>query len=255
MKNLVFLLLIFFCGKSFACECAIIGLINRYERADFVATAKIEKITPDGDDYHTIEINIGEIFKGQEVSKLRIESILNSSCAFYTPENSNWLIFAYEDSEKGLVFGSCSGSIQLDRKVDEEKYLGLTKKIELSHLRKLNVLRYIKEKELDIKNNFRLNYTFLNDCLNNGKGFGLEEGTFGLFKIRVNKKLKVKKVTIVKGLQNNTLNGIVTKCFKENFELYNNDQSKIPKTSEILVGIYFYGAEGEFQSFVTTHDL
>ncbi|WP_109853407.1 hypothetical protein [Aquimarina sp. AU58] len=255
MKNLILIFFILFFTNSFACDCAIIQLIDGYEKADFVATAEIQKITPDGSNHHNLEIKIDEIFKGSKVSKLKIKSILNSSCAFYTPEGSNWLIFAYEDNEKELVFGSCSGAIQLDRKVNEEKYPGLTKKIELSNHRKLNVLRYIKEKELDIKNDFRLDYTFLNDCLDNGKGFELEEGTFGLFKIRVSKKLKVKKVTSIKGLQNETLNRIVTQCFMESFELYMNDESKIPKSSEITVGIYFYGAEGEHQSFVTTYDL
>jgi hypothetical protein len=224
--------------------------------SDFVATAEIQRITPaSNQDYYNIDIKIGEIFKGPVVSKLRIESILNSSCAFYTPEKSNWLIFAYEDREYGLVFGACSGSIQLDRKADEEKYPGLTEKIEKSNQRKLNVLRFIKEHDIEIKNDLHLNYSFLNDCLDQARGFELEEGAFGLFNIRVSKKLKVKKVTIIKGLQNKTLNGIVNRCFKESFELNYNDQSKIPKSSEITVGIYFYGAEGEHQSLITTWDL
>lgn len=255
MKKLIFLVLILCSINAIACDCAILSLIDRYESADFVATAKIEKITPEGSDYHSIEIKIDEVFKGQKVVKLRIESILNSSCAFYTPKGSKWLIFAYEDNEKGLVFGSCSGAVRLDRMVKEEKYPGLAKKIELSNLRKLNVLRYIKESELDIKNDFRLNYTILDDCLDMGKGFNLEEGVFSLFKIKISKKLKVKKVTKIKGFQNEKLNGIVIKCFKESFDLYHADQSQITTSSEITVAIYFYGAEGEHQSFVAAHDL
>ncbi|TDQ32182.1 hypothetical protein [Zeaxanthinibacter enoshimensis] len=255
MKNLILAFFILFCKSVFACDCTITGLLDRFERADFVATAEIKKITPAGNDYHDIEIKISEVFKGSVVSKLKIKSILNSSCAFYTPEKSNWLIFAFRNDEKELVFGSCSGAIQLDRKMNEERYPGLTKKFELSNQRKINVLRFIKENEINIKNDFRLKYTFLNDCLDNGKGFDLEEGAFGIFKIKVNKKLVVQKVTSIKGFQNETLNGIVIQCFREGFELYNNNQVRIPKSSEITVGIYYYGAEGKYRSFVTTHDL
>ena len=255
MKKLTFIFLILFGTGASACDCAIIGLLNRFAGADFVATAEIQKITPADSDYHDIEIEVDEIFKGSNVTKLKIESILNSSCAFYTPKKTKWLIFAYEDGERGLVFNSCSGAIQLDRKVNEEKYPGLTKKIELSNQKKIDVLRFIKEKEIEVKNDFHLHYGFLNGCLGNGKGFSLEEGTFGLYKIRVSKKLKVKKVAMIKGLGNESLNKIVHHCFKNNFELYHNEQSKISKATEITVGIYFYGAEGEHQSFVTTHDL
>ncbi|MET6990275.1 hypothetical protein [Sediminicola arcticus] len=255
MKKLPLIILSLFCSSAFACECARVGLIDRFERADFVATAEIQKITPAGSDYHNIEIKVGEVFKGSSVNKLKIESILNSSCSFYTPEKSNWLIFAYKDSKLGLVFGSCSGSIQLDRKVNEEKYPEFNKKTEQSNQKKLSVLRFIKETEIDIKNDFRLNYTFLNNCLDKGKGFALEEGTFGLFKIWVSKELKVKAVTTIKGLGNESLNSIINQCFKDNFELYYKDKSKISKATEITVGIYFYGVEGEHQSFVTIFDL
>lgn len=222
-KNFLFVQILFF-TNAFACDCGIIRLIDRFEMSDFVATAEIQKITPESNQYyHNIEIKIGEIFKGPRVSKLKIESILNSSCAFYTPEKSNWLIFAYEDGEHGLVFGSCSGAIQLDRKVKEEKYPELTKKIEQVNQRKLNVLRFLKE--IEITNDFRLNYTFLNDCLDNGKGFEPEQGAFGLYNIKVSKTLKVMKVTTIKGFENESLNGIIFQCFKENFELYYDDKS------------------------------
>ncbi|MEX0314299.1 MAG: hypothetical protein AB3N18_08990 [Allomuricauda sp.] len=256
MKYLALFVFVLFCNTTVACSCREVKLMDRFERADFVATAQIEKITPDSNkEYHNIEIKIGEIFKGTQTTKMKIESMLTSSCAFYTPVKSNWLIFAYENDNKELVFGSCSGAVQLDRKVNEERYPGITKKIERSNQRKLSLLRFIKQKGLNIKNEFRLNYTFLNNGLDQAKGFDLEEGSFALFNIEVSEKLKVKKVSIVKAFENESINEIITKCFKESFIFYNNDQSKIPKTTEITVGIFYYAAEGEHQSFVSTNAL
>lgn len=257
MKVLLLFIAVLYCSNTFACDCAVIGLIDRFESADFVATAEIKKVTPDtlDTDYHNIEIKINEIFKGSKVSKLKISSVLNSSCAFYTPENSKWLIFAYKDSDNDLLFGACSGAIQLDRKVDNKKYPGLTKKIELSNQRKLNVLKYLKDSELDIKNEFRLSYTFLNNCLENGKGFELKEGSFGLYEIKFNKKLRIRKITSIKKIPDQELNNIIVNCFRESFELYFNNKSKIIRSSSIIIGIYFYAAENEHPSFVSIFDL
>lgn len=80
-------------------------MIDRVANAEFIATAKILRITPDEENpnLHNIEIEIVDLFKGKNTPNLKIYSALNSSCAFYTPENTSWLIFAIENQTKILI--------------------------------------------------------------------------------------------------------------------------------------------------------
>ncbi len=146
LKHLLCLFLFLFPGSLFACSCAYEGVVNNFQASEFVAKAKIIKITPDSanSDYHDAVIEIINLYKGKQLSKIKIMSLVNTSCGFLPDENSTWIIFA-STWQGVLSFGFCSGSMQVDKTVDRVKYPNGAKIYGNTIKLKEDVLTFLKE--------------------------------------------------------------------------------------------------------------
>ena len=184
MKGLLLSLLMLVSVETFGCYCGFTPFLETYQRSDFIATAKISKVIQDNknENYHDIEIEGINVYKGTPLNRLKIESSLNSSCAFLPSENTTWLIFASKDQNGFLSFGSCSGSIQIDRQFDLVEYPNLDIKYKKSVDLKLEALNFLKRSNISTVNKFNLITNDYSICSDDLKGFK-EKNRFAVFDI------------------------------------------------------------------------
>lgn len=232
--------------------------MDRIPMSDFIATAKILKISPDKENsnLHDIQIEIIDLYKGQHTSNLKIYSALNSSCAFYTPENSEWLIFASKNKNGDLSFGYCSGTKQIDRKFNSERYPYAEKNYKKSIELKLQVLEYLKKSELQTSNEFGLRTSFSNGCLKEFKGYEVKTDRFALYELTVESDLSISEVKALKEFDNENLKNDLLNCVKESVKVYTrNKETDISNKTKIIIGLYYYASEKGNESFIGQFDL
>ncbi|RZK57333.1 MAG: hypothetical protein EOO87_03175 [Pedobacter sp.] len=251
---LIFLLTVSF-HTIYACICAGTSLDQKFRTNDFIALAKIIEVTPDEKDkeYHNIEIKIINLYKGEQVKKLKIHSFLNSSCAFFTEKNSTWLIFAHK-YDGDLVFGRCSGAVQEDKKFDLEKYPTLNVKHTNSLNLKLNVLGWIKRNKITFDNKYGVNVWLPKENLETLRNFNGNESDFAVVEYEITKGLKLGKKRLLKGFNNNKLSAKFLKQLKSSVKISHKTLKNLPEKTK-LYGIYYFYPEGPYESMVTTYDL
>lgn len=234
--------------------------------ADFIATAKILNVNKDSEneDFHNVQIEILELFKGPKVNSLIIHSRLSSSCGFYTPENTTWLIFAYQGKDGKLSFGYCSGSETLSEKWDSELYARKYSKAELDKLNvsylnkvksKIEVLKYLRERKIKPMNEFDLKTYFIDDSLKKIRGFDEKTERFSLFELTINEDLSIQKVLALKEFENEELAMNLIECAKSKILASAGKEKSIPKKTKIIIGLYYYPAKGKRASFISKHSL
>ncbi len=258
MKETLVILFLFSINKIFACSCAIVPLMDRISMSNFIATAKILKISPDKENssLHDIEIEIIDLYKGQATSHLKIYSALNSSCAFYTPENSEWLIFASKNKNGNLSFGYCSGAKRLDGKIDSKKYPHAEKNYKKSIELKLQVLEYLKNSEIQTLNKFGLRTSFFNDCLKSFKGNEVKTDRFALYELTVENDLSISEVKALKEFDNDNLKTDLLNCVRESVKIYTRKkETEISNRTKIIIALYYYASERGNESFIGRFNL
>ncbi|MGG8495285.1 hypothetical protein ACQY1Q_02610 [Tenacibaculum sp. TC6] len=258
IKKAFVILILLNIQNLFACSCGIVPLMDRIPMSDFIATAKILKVSPDKENsnLHNIEIEIIELYKGKATSNLKIYSVLNSSCAFYTPENSKWLIFANKNKNGDLSFGFCSGAKQLDRKFYSDRYPNAEKNHKKSIELKLQVLDYLKRSEIQPSNEFGLRASFSDGCLKNFKGIEVKNNRFALYELTIENDLSISEVKAIKEFDTESLKLDLLNCVKESVEVYaRKKEIEIPNKTRIIIGLYYYPAERSNLSFIGQFDL
>lgn len=248
MLRIIILFILFNAGYALACSCVSQELISRASRADFIATAKINTVKPDPNNskYHILQVQILELYKGRYIEEIKLHSQLNSSCAMLIEEGSSWLIFADINKNGDLSFGMCSGSIQLDRKFDEEKYPGLRENYVQRIKNKQLMLAEVKEVLIDTdiyytwavrnnSNNWRLEF----------KDWDLKEHSVGFYELIIDKDFNVVKVNSLKGFDDSEYNEKFLENLKRNISIsgFSKDENIQSKTS-LIIGFY-YGKRGK----------
>ena len=257
MKGALLLLLVLVAEKSQACTCGPMPLVERVAHADFVAVAKILKVSPDpqSERFHDIDIEITSLFKGEKISSLKIRSALKTSCAFYTPENTTWLIFAYRDKEGVLSFGFCSGGIQLDRKYNSTEFPKADDNYRRAYELKLEVLKYMKRKNISPANEFQLNTVIPEDCLKKFDGYEVD-GRFAIYKVEINPDLSIAGIKALKQFGDPKLRAGLWNCISNKLKVYSRDKSKqLPRKTEVIIILYHYPAGGGHESVIGTFDV
>lgn len=256
MKRLLACFLMLISIEAFGCSCAFTPLLEKHQRSQFIATAKIVKIVQDNknEDYHDIDIELISLYKGESRNKLKVISVLNSSCSFFPSENTTWLIFASEDHKGFLSFGFCSGSEQIDRQFDLVKYPNLDLKYKKSMDVKLEVLDFIKRKKIEVDNKFKLITSNYRICSDDLKGFN-EKGRFAVYELDVNQNLSIENIRILKRFKNKVLSKKLTACLRENLKMITKNVNAIPEKTKITLIYFYYSAEKENPSFVSTWAL
>jgi hypothetical protein len=256
MKKLLLSLVMLISVKTFGCSCGITPCLEKYQRSEFIPTAKILKVVADtkNKDYHDIEIKLIEVYKGKPVTKLKIISVLNNSCSFFTSENSTWLIFASKDSNGFLSFGYCSGSQQVDRQFNPVQFPNLDTKYKKSIDVKLEALGFLKKNKIFAVNKFNLVTNDYSICKDSLKGFK-EKIRFAVYELEVNQDLTIQKIKILQEFDNKELSEKLTDCVQNDLRINSRSIKAIPEKTNLIVIYFYYQAEGKDQSFVTTWDL
>lgn len=257
MKKTILLCFLILTAKfTFSCECVSTPLLEKYQRSDFVAKIKILKVKQDDNhkDYHDIDFELINLFKGRSINKLKIESLLNTSCSFLPSENSTWLIFASRDQNGYISAGACSGSEQIDQAFDLVMYPNLDVKYKKSIDLKLEVLDYLKSKKITFDNKFKLTPTNFRPCLDDLKGYE-EKNRFAVYQVIVNSDLSIKKIKVLKRFKNNDLSKKLTVCLRENMKISAQNMKVIPEKAKMTIIYFYYSSEKNNQSFISTWDL
>ncbi|MES2874576.1 MAG: hypothetical protein V4708_12700 [Bacteroidota bacterium] len=256
MKALLLFFLMIISIRSFGCTCGIIPLIDNYQHSDFIATAKILTVVQDASnkDYHDIEVALINVYKGTPIKKLKIHSWLMSSCAFLPDENTTWLIFASKNQEGSLIFGSCSGSVQVDRHFDLVQYPNLDIRYKNSMNLKLDVLSFLHENKISSINKFDVGLIDSRICTEYLKGF-IEKNRFAIYEVDVNQDLTVGEVKVLKSFDNKNLSEMLTNCLQTNLQINTKNRKTIPEKTKLTIIYFYYPSDGKSPGFISTWDL
>lgn len=246
MKKIALYILLLLLGKpAMACMCLPSNVAKDYQNADFVATIKISSIYPDKEnpDYHLIEFETLEQFKGKPIKTLKLLSLLNSSCSFYTPENTYWLVFA-KQKEGELIFGNCSGSTQINPELDLVASPGLDVKIRKSINSKLAILSYLKTINTKDFNKYDLWLTARDDMKQ--LLYGLETpNNFTVYEVKINKDLSVGRLKMRRSFGNGEVDKKLKGFLKANLLAVKLNKDQAPEKSKVIYVLNNFEEGGE----------
>jgi len=256
MKSFILVASFFICSTSFACECIKDILVHNFQKSAFVAKIKILKVsapTADGE-YQDANIEVLELYKGKKIRTIKIQASLNTDCNLMVGENTNWLVFAQTNRSGILQFDLCSGSMQLDRKMNSIDYPNaqtnyikeINNKIAVLQFFKLKHITDLNEYDLHLKYNERLHDLF--------KGYEGESQKNAVYQLTVEKDLSISKIKALKEFDNQKLSKALLAYLKEKAKLNTRNISAIKKRTKLIVVYYFYPAEKEYQSFISEFD-
>ncbi|MPR33762.1 hypothetical protein [Salmonirosea aquatica] len=261
MKNILIFFFALVSIQAFGCECIPAPLLYYYQKSDFVAAVKVVEITLDREhhssegDYHYLNIEIVQLYKGKEVPFIRVNTASETSCAFEVPKGSTWLVFASMGDNDIPVFGSCSGSEPTEPYYDMVKYPKAANNYKNRIDLKLAVLSFLKNNELEDSNPYNLN---INDI-------GLHDTTlfrefdnqnrFAVYELDINEDLSIGKITARQAFDNPKLAQLFTEYLRKNARVNNTRLKGIPTKSRLIVIYYYYPAEGKDPSFISDFDL
>lgn len=241
---------------TFSCDCVISPLLEKYQVSDFVAKIKITKVILDENnkDYHDIDFELINLYKGESINKIKIASVINTSCSFLPSENTTWIIFASRDRTGILSSGACSGNEQIDRAFDLVMYPNLDVKYKKSIDLKLEVLDYLKTKKITFDNKFKLTPTNFRPCLDDLKGYE-EKNRFAVYQVIVNSDLSIKKIKVLKRFKNTDLSKKLSVCLRKNMKISAQNMKVIPEKAKMTIIYFYYSSEKNNQSFISTWDF
>lgn len=245
MKTLLVILLLFFSNLHFACSCLPMNINERISTSDFIAKVKIKKIWPDSENKNlsNIEIEILELYKGVSIKRMKIYSAQMTSCSFFTPENTTWLVFASKDKDGILKFGFCSGSQNIDKNFNSSQ-------------RKIQLLKYLKSEKINMKSKTDVAYIINSDFLKKFNGVTEPKNNFALYEIAINKDLTIKSVKAIKEFQSQEINNEIVEILKTKSKVFaKNRESKITQEEKIIIPLFYYPKEKNNKSFISPYHL
>jgi hypothetical protein len=249
-KFFYFLLVFLFPAASYGCSCSFQGVVNNFQESEFVAKAKIIKITPDltNSDYHDAVIEIISLYKGEHIRKIKIMSSLNSSCNFLPVENTTWIIFA-QRWQGMLSFGFCSGSMNMDRTFDAVQYPNAEKNYGNTIKLREDVITFLSKNSI-LNPNPSMLYAY-NPELVSFKGYK-NKNTFTVFQVDVNSDFSIGAIEQLKKLKNKKLNKLVFNSMKTKLTF---GGKPLAKPARIILFCFFYEQNGSEQSFFSFIDV
>ncbi|SFT91351.1 Tissue inhibitor of metalloproteinase [Algoriphagus locisalis] len=249
MRLLCALLLFVAGNQTFACVCEPVGLTGSFISADFVAHIKIVEVYPNQnqDEIYKADIELIELFKGQKLTSIyirgRSDGKMGSSCSVYFPKGSELVIAANSFGKEKYSFGACSYKINLKKNYRNTR-------------RNIEVLRAISAYD----NTLTLRYFPIvspnfYDFLKSKKGIVLNE-KFALFEVVLDGHNNPSQVKMIKGFGIGLDDEIVEELYQSTWEIkYFEEESEVQEKLKVIVPVYFYPEEGEYQSFLSTNSL
>ena len=252
-KRLCCLIMFLFPGGLFACSCDNEGVINNFQRSEFVAKAKIIKITPDStnSEYHDAVIEIINLYKGEQLSRIKIMSSLNTSCGFLPDENSTWIIFA-STWQGVLSFGFCSGSMQIDDTFDSVEYPNAAKNWGNTVKLREGAITFLSNHKIFNPNPSSIRA--YNSEIGSFKGYK-NKNSFAVFQVDVNSDFSIAAIKQLKKFQNGKLNRLVFNSMKTKLTLAGKRGRPLGKPARLILFCYYYEQNGAHQSFLSFFDV
>jgi hypothetical protein len=250
-KIFYFILVFLFPVVSYACSCALEDVVYKFQQSEFVAKAKIVKITPDtsNSDYHDADIEIISLYKGKHLTKIKIHSFLNSSCGFLPKESTTWIIFS-QRWQGMLSFGYCSGSIDLDTTFDPVMYPNANSNYRNTIKLKDGVISFLAKHKITDPNPSMLQAT--NAGIDSLKGYK-NKNSFAVFQVDVNSDFSIATIKQLKKFQNKKLNKLVYNSMKTDLRLHSRRAEPLTKPTRIILFCYFYN--DSYESFLSFFDI
>ncbi len=257
MKGLLTIFFTFLIAKTFGCDCITEPFAVQYQRSDFIAVAKIISIDAGeaNADYSDIEIDIITLYKGNPVTKLKMESPLKSGCGVNAQLNSVWLIYAGKTPNGSLAFGDCSNPVRLDQPeadIYDDKYK--TRRQQFVD-RTFKLLDFLKEAKLSIAVETTANVHLFRDTINLLKGFEEPAYNFSAFELLFNTGSELEEIKVLKEFNNSILAEQIKRQLVQATVRHNSNSPIEKKERRFLVLLFFYPPEGEYQSFVSQYFL
>jgi len=262
MKQVLFFFILnIFSFTSIACSCITAPMIESYETADFVARVKILKVipNPNNTENHLLTIEILELFKGDSTSKIILNSRLNTSCAFMVNAQTEWILFAHKNSKNELIFGMCNKYFEINR-IPISKYSIENQRLFSNYTNSLNrqltMLRLLKSKKIDPINEYNLNIYIPKEFQEQLRGYSLPQASVALYKISVNTDLTIHSIIAIQPFLNKKLRRKMEKLIVQEMKIKNRNKTltELPNPTELILGFYYYGQEGIYQSFISIFD-
>jgi len=246
-----FLLFVFPLGV-FACRCIDEGVVNDFQKSEFVAKAKLIKITADpvNPDFHDAVIEVIRLYKGAPLVGIKIRSVLRSSCRFLPEVGSTWIIFAQRYNGI-LSFGLCSGSMRMEETVDQNKYMRRVKNNSGVELKE-SVIDFLSSRGLFDPNPGELQA---------GVG-GLElfkdfnnKNRFAVFQVDVFPGFLITEISVLQKFSNRRLNRLFFEHMKKNLSVSGLWGKPLKEPARLILFCYFYREHGADLSFLSFLDL
>ncbi|GAB3173807.1 hypothetical protein [Telluribacter humicola] len=255
MKKLLALFFALCPVQALGCVCIPPLLLDSYQNSEFVAVARIIKLTPstEHEDYHVAEIEPINVYKGSPQTTLTVLTQLKSKCSFFPPENSVWLIFAGEGKGGGLIFGSCSASLQIDGTFDSARYPNANTNHKKTVDLKLATLDYLSKIESAKSNPYRIIFFDLNICTDSQKGFDFQN-RFAVYQFEVNEDLSIEKINALKDFDNPVVSGRILECLHQNARINTAQFKKLPAKTKVQLVLYSYPTKDGSEKFISLYD-
>lgn len=176
MKKTILTIFILICTTiSFACSCPSIKIINAYSNFDFMGTVQFKSlmVIEKSSGYFESKIEIKELFKGDDKSKLFIYSDKGSSCEFIPELNTDYFILGLKNMSGEIEISFCSAN-------------------SIPNEEKLSILRELVKESHSINISSNLIQQVKGDI--NPKFFKKSKCGFYLYKVLLNVDLSIKKI-------------------------------------------------------------
>ncbi|MES2331702.1 MAG: hypothetical protein V4539_18995 [Bacteroidota bacterium] len=246
-------------ASVFACDCIVQKLVDAVANSEFIATAKIIKVVPDRSrpEYKNVTIELINLYKGEKLTTLRINTEDESSCAFLLPLHSTWLFFAGKNADGTIGFAACSKSEQIDIEYpDSLRYPTAGRNHRRSIELKLNVLSYLRDAKLIPINAYQLRPGIQPGTYSKFKGADIAEKEFAIYRITVDTTLTIRKIKPLKDWKDLKLKTEFLAYLESNLKIYKWEKgTQIPNPTELTIIFYAYSAEDGYESFISENDL
>lgn len=238
-------------ASSFACTCLGTTVAGYFQRSSFVAKVKIIKTTKDATDslYHDAEIELITLYKGEPIKTIKIFSDLESTCAFLPEANTTWVVFASLSNGK-LSFSYCSGSFQLDKRIDNPRRPDVAQNYKESVELKLETLDFIKNNKIAELNPSKL--IFYTPDVASLQGYN-NGNRMAVYQAKVNADLSVGKIKTLQKFENKELDDAYFKLLIKDLKVVKAEKP-LTKPTLITIIIYYYEPKGK-PSFVSERSL
>jgi hypothetical protein len=256
----IFLAILFSIGfvPVFSCSCVIIKMADAVAFADFIATARIRNVVPDSiqPQYKNVTIELINLYKGERITTLRVNTEDQTSCEFSLAVNSVWLFFAAKNPDGKIGFGACSASEQIDIKYpDSLRYPNA----ESNHSReiafRLEVLAYLRDAKISPRDTYQLNTKIQPHILYKFQGANVTGTEFAIYALTVGTEMEIQNIRVLKELKDQKLRTELYTYLKSNLAVYQREKDKgMPLATELIFIVCGYPAEDGYPGFLSEYN-